>query len=128
GPPPTAGAPAELGEFVASCQAEGIRARMIDVDYASHTSQVEMLRDPLHDLLAGITPLAGDIPFYSTVTPGPLDTRNLGAGYWYENIRRTVRFEQATRALIEDGHTLFIEVSPHPVLAMSIVETAEDMG
>ena len=123
-----AGEPAALGEFVASCQAEGIRARTIDVDYASHTTHVEGLRDALNDLLAGITPRPGDVPFYSTVTPGPLDTRNLDAGYWYENIRRTVEFEQATRGLIDDGHTLFIEVSPHPVLAMSIAETAEGTG
>ncbi|MFD7306439.1 SDR family NAD(P)-dependent oxidoreductase, partial [Streptomyces pharetrae] len=53
-------------------------------------------------------------------------TEALDAGYWYRNLRRTVRFEDAVRALADQDHTVFVEVSAHPVLAMSIQDTAED--
>ncbi|MEK8173559.1 polyketide synthase dehydratase domain-containing protein [Streptomyces sp. M19] len=39
------------------------------------------------------------------------------------NLRETVRFEEATRALIADGHRVLVEVGPHPVLSTSLQET-----
>ncbi|WP_335984396.1 SDR family NAD(P)-dependent oxidoreductase, partial [Streptomyces sp. CA2R106] len=51
------------------------------------------------------------------------DTSTLDAGYWYRNLRQTVEFEQATRALAADGFTAFVEVSPHPVLTMAVQDT-----
>ncbi|MFE9770065.1 polyketide synthase dehydratase domain-containing protein, partial [Streptomyces sp. NPDC005808] len=44
------------------------------------------------------------------------------------NLRETVEFEQATRAALADGHSVFIEVSPHPVLSLGLQGTAEDVG
>ncbi|MDX3111685.1 polyketide synthase family protein, partial [Nonomuraea angiospora] len=44
----------------------------------------------------------------------------LGAEYWFANARRPVDFQGAVRALLADGRTAFIEVSPHPVLTMAV--------
>ena len=121
-----AGEPEALDELVAECRAEDVRARLIDVDYASHTPHVEVLRDRLLDVLAGIEPRAADIPFYSTLTGETIDTTGLDAGYWYENLRNTVRFEPAVRALLDDGHRVFVEASPHPVLTIGVQDTAEE--
>uniref|UniRef100_UPI000A886F06 type I polyketide synthase n=1 Tax=Actinomadura kijaniata TaxID=46161 RepID=UPI000A886F06 len=123
-----AGAAGELRELVDSCQADGVPARLIPVDYASHTPHVEPVRDRIARDLAGIVPRPADVPFYSTVTAGPIDTGGLDGDYWYTNLRHRVRFEETTRALLADGHTLFIEVSPHPVLTVPIQETVEDDG
>ncbi|WP_049578300.1 type I polyketide synthase, partial [Streptomyces sp. SBT349] len=49
----------------------------------------------------------------------------LDGGYWYTNLRSTVEFAGAARSLIDQGHGLFIETSPHPVLAGSVAETAD---
>ncbi|CAM5309339.1 SDR family NAD(P)-dependent oxidoreductase OS=Streptomyces alboniger OX=132473 GN=CP975_27340 PE=4 SV=1 [Streptomyces alboniger] len=48
------------------------------------------------------------------------------AGYWYRNLRHTVLFEQATRGLLAEGHTLFLEMSPHPVLTVPVQATIDD--
>jgi mycoketide-CoA synthase len=122
------GDPAALDELLTVCAAEGLRARRIAVDYAAHSAQVEVLRDDLTAALSDITPRSSDIEFYSSVTGQPMDTAKLDAGYWYRNLRRPVRFEQATRSLLRAGHQTFIEVSPHPVLAAGISETADDSG
>ncbi|WBB80352.1 SDR family NAD(P)-dependent oxidoreductase [Micromonospora sp. WMMD882] len=107
---------------------EGVRARVLPVDYASHSPQVEPLRDDLLAQLDGITPLASDVPFYSTVTGGRVDTRTLDADYWYRNLRETVRLQDAVTATLTAGHRVFVEVSPHPVLTVAIEETARVAG
>jgi acyl transferase domain-containing protein/NADP-dependent 3-hydroxy acid dehydrogenase YdfG len=120
------GEPAAVQEFVAGCEAEGVFARVIPVDFASHSAQIEPVHDRMIDALASITPSSGEIPFYSTVTGGVLDGASLDAGYWYQNLRQPVQFAQGTAALLGEGVHAFIEVGPHPVLAVAINETAEN--
>nr|WP_263974219.1 type I polyketide synthase [Streptomyces albicerus] len=119
-----------LAEVVTHCEGAGIRARKIPVDYASHSPHVEALHDELLELLAPVRPREPEVAFYSTVgdhAKGAMsDTTAMGAAYWYENLRTTVAFETTTRALLDDGHTLFVEVSPHPVLTHPLQETVED--
>ncbi|HEY6550524.1 MAG TPA: type I polyketide synthase, partial [Solirubrobacterales bacterium] len=115
-----------LDELLQQCSRDEIRARNIrGAVAASHSVQIEVLREELLEALAQIAPCSGEIPFYSTVTGGLLDTAQLDAEYWYKNTRRPVLFEQVTRALIEQGHEMFIEVSSHPVLLPAVEETIE---
>ncbi|MER6610811.1 type I polyketide synthase [Streptomyces sp. NPDC000927] len=112
-----------LDELLARLRAEHVRAKRLPVDYASHSAHVESLRERLADELDGIRPRATDVPFYSTVTGTAVDTAELGADYWYTNLRSTVLFEEAVRGAAADGHALFVECSPHPVLTVGIQET-----
>ncbi|GAA2775610.1 SDR family NAD(P)-dependent oxidoreductase [Kitasatospora sp. CM 4170] len=114
-----------LQEFITACETDGVQARTIPVDYASHSTHVEELRDELTTLLGDVTPRASAVPFYSTVTGGLLDTRELTAEYWYTNLRETVRFHPTLTALLDDGHTLYIETSPHPVLTTPTQDTID---
>jgi acyl transferase domain-containing protein/acyl-coenzyme A synthetase/AMP-(fatty) acid ligase/acyl carrier protein len=100
--------------------------RLPGVDYAAHSAQVGSLEDELTRLLDDLAPRHGEIPFFSTVTAGWLATTSLDAKYWYRNGREQVRLEESVRALAADGHDVFIECSPHPVLAMGIEDTMAD--
>ncbi len=120
------GDPAALQGLIGQCEADGVRARKVAVDYAAHSAQVEAVREELVGGLAGITPRSGEAPFYSTVTGGLLDTAELDAQYWYRNLRRPVQFERVVRALLERRVRTFIEMSAHPVLTIALRETAED--
>ncbi|MCK9896506.1 type I polyketide synthase [Frankia sp. AgB32] len=115
-----------LAELLAGCDRDGVRARRVPVDYASHSAQVDEIEPRLRDLLAVVRPRTGTVPLYSTVTGVPIDTAHLDADYWVANLRRTVRFSTATRALLDAGHDVFIEVSPHPVLTVGIAQTVAD--
>ncbi|WP_157252974.1 type I polyketide synthase [Nonomuraea typhae] len=115
------GDPDEVAELVARHKAAGARARLIPVDYASHSPHVERIRADVLGALAPVAPRAGEVPLYSAVTAdwaGSMD-----AAYWYANLRERVRFEEALRGLAERGHEVFIEVSPHSVLTSGIQET-----
>ncbi|GAA1094330.1 type I polyketide synthase [Pseudonocardia alni] len=117
-----------LDALLPACESAGVRARRVSVDYASHGPHVEAVRDELAEVLAGITPRTPTVPFYSTVTGGRLDTAEdggLDGTYWYTNLRTTVRMQDATEALLAAGHRIFVEVSPHPVLAGPVQETQE---
>ncbi|WP_374223841.1 type I polyketide synthase [Streptomyces sp. ISL-11] len=113
-----------LEELLELCETEGVAAKRLKVDCPSHCVQVEVIRDELAEVLAEMNPGAPKVPFCSTVTGTLVDTP-LDAAYWYRNLRQTVRFEQATRQLLADGHQVFIEISPHPVLAYGLQETLE---
>jgi acyl transferase domain-containing protein/D-arabinose 1-dehydrogenase-like Zn-dependent alcohol dehydrogenase len=120
------GDPDALRELVAACALRDVRAREIPIDYASHSRHVERLRDRLVAALAPITPRPAAIPFFSTVTGEPVGGASLDAAYWYRNLREPVRFEAGVRRLLAAGHRVFVEVGPHPVLALGMRETFDD--
>ncbi|MFC9927900.1 SDR family NAD(P)-dependent oxidoreductase [Streptomyces sp. NPDC127190] len=121
------GAPEALERLLADCAERGVRARRIAVDYASHSAQVERIEARLVEALSGIRPRQATVPLFSTVTADWADPAALDAGYWYRNLRRTVRFADAVRALAEQGHRAFVEVSPHPVLVPGIDGTLDEV-
>nr|QLJ96952.1 SDR family NAD(P)-dependent oxidoreductase [Micromonospora carbonacea] len=117
------GEPDALTDLLAGCERDDVRARRVRVDYASHSASVEAIEDELMSVLAPIAPRSGDLPFYSTATGGFFDTAALDAGYWYRNLRGRVGFAPAVRALVDNGATCFLEMSPHPVLTMAVEDT-----
>ncbi|WP_035870486.1 type I polyketide synthase [Kitasatospora cheerisanensis] len=122
------GEPRELAALLAACEREGVRARAIPVDYAAHSAQVAEIEDELREALTGIRPRASAVPLYSTVTGEPVAGETLDAAYWYRNLREPVDFAGATRTLLDAGHTLLVEVSPHPVLLAGIEAVAAAAG
>jgi acyl transferase domain-containing protein len=122
------GPPEPVAAVVARVEADGLRARLVEVDYASHGPQVDQITDELRRLLAGVTPSSADVAFYSTVTGGRVDTAALDTGYWVSNLREQVRFADAIRMLLADGYRIFIEAAPHPVLILGIQETIDAAG
>ncbi|MGW0595397.1 SDR family NAD(P)-dependent oxidoreductase [Streptosporangium sp. NPDC002607] len=119
------GDPDAVAGLVDDYREQDVRARLIPVDYASHSAHVERVRAEVGEALAPIRPRPGDVPILSTVTADWIGTAPMDADYWYANLRERVRFEEATRALAERGYDVFIEVSPHPVLTSGIQETLE---
>ncbi|OBK43665.1 type I polyketide synthase [Mycobacterium sp. 1081908.1] len=115
---------AALEELVGFCADLELRTRRIDVDYASHSVEVEAIRGELAEVLTGIEPRSTRTAFFSAVTGNRLDTAGLDADYWYRNIRQTVQFDQAVRSACEHGFRTFIESSPHPALIAGIEDTA----
>ncbi|WP_371675367.1 type I polyketide synthase [Streptomyces sp. NBC_01276] len=122
------GDPRALAELVESCRSEGVEARTIAVDYASHSAHVEEIREAVLTALADVTPRSSGVAFYSTLLGEPVDTAVLDGDYWYRNLRGTVQFEKAIRALAADGYRTFIESSPHPVLTTGVQATLEDVA
>ncbi len=117
-----------LDELVEQAGAQDVRVRRVEVDYASHSAHVELIREELLEVLAPVVAREPVVPFFSTVTGGWLESAVTDAGYWYTNLRQTVQLEPAVRELIASGHGAFLEMSPHPVLTVPVAETVEAAG
>lgn len=117
---------AALQELIALCTDKELRTRRIDVDYASHSVEVEAIRAELTEVLSDIEPQSSRTAFFSTVTGNRLDTAGLDADYWYRNIRQTVELDQAVRSACGHGYRTFIESSPHPALIAGLEDTVND--
>ncbi|ATB32462.1 type I polyketide synthase [Melittangium boletus] len=114
------GDPAALQRVLDSLQRRDVFCRLVKVDVASHSPQMDPLREELLQVLQGLTPRAGELPFYSTVRAQVLDGATLGPAYWVDNLRQPVLFFQAVEQLLTSGHDVFLELSPHPILLPSI--------
>nr|WLE93525.1 PKS T1(KS-AT-DH-KR) [Streptomyces sp.] len=122
------GQPEALDEFLSACRVSAVRIREAEVDYAPHSPQMEAVRSPLAQALAGIRPGRAAVPMCSTLTGGLVEGPELGAEYWYDNLRGQVRFAPAIQALADSGHRVFVEVSPHPVLISGIQDLLRESG
>jgi acyl transferase domain-containing protein/NADP-dependent 3-hydroxy acid dehydrogenase YdfG len=119
------GPPAAITALLADCDTAGIRARRLAVDYASHSAHIEPVAAALLAGLDGLAPAPAAIAVHSTLTGQQLDTTTMTARYWYDNLRRTVQFDTATRNLLRTGHDTFIEISAHPVLTPALHQIAD---
>ncbi|MFE2770596.1 acyltransferase domain-containing protein, partial [Streptomyces albidoflavus] len=117
-----------LDTLVAELQAEGVFARRVQVDYASHSAHMDGLLPGLEEELAWLEPAPGSVPLYSTVHGRRLDGREMDAAYWCANLREPVRFDRAADAAAGDGHVRWVEVSPHPVMAMALDDVTQRHG
>ncbi|ORW19154.1 hypothetical protein AWC18_15240 [Mycolicibacter nonchromogenicus] len=94
------------------------------MEVASHTAFMDPILDELRTQLADITPQTPQVPFISTVVDPTGPTPRLDADYWVANVRKPALVSQAITVAAAD-HDTFVEISPHPLLTHSIIETAE---
>ncbi|WP_367038541.1 type I polyketide synthase [Streptomyces sp. Je 1-332] len=103
--------------------ARGIGIRVVEVDVASHTAHMDPILPDLAAALAEVTGTTPKAAFYSTVSEDPRERAAFDASYWSDNLREVVRFTDAVKAAAEDGHRLFVEIGPHPVLSNPVQAT-----
>ncbi|WP_225944603.1 type I polyketide synthase [Actinophytocola algeriensis] len=116
-----AGTQDAVDTVVAPLRERGVHCRPVRTNYASHSPNVEPLRDGLVSALADVCPRAGDVPMHSTALDREVRGDELDAQYWMSNLREPVRFASAVRAVLADEvPTLFVEMSPHPLLVPAI--------
>ncbi|MYU48048.1 acyltransferase domain-containing protein [Streptomyces sp. SID7803] len=102
-----------------------MRARTIPVDYAPTPPTYTPWNRRSTPSSTASPPRSTTTAFYSTLTNTFLDTAELDGGYWYRNLSSPVLFEPAVRSLLDAEHSVFVEVSPHPVLTTALQDTAD---
>jgi acyl transferase domain-containing protein len=118
-----------LTTIVERLRADDVPCWMIDVDFASHSEHVEPLRPALLEELAGLQPVAGRIPMWSTVTGERVDGSGMDGEYWADNLCRPVQLASAVRAAAAaDRPTVYVEISTHPLLLDEIEQVLFDAG
>ncbi|MEO8693818.1 MAG: type I polyketide synthase [Acidimicrobiales bacterium] len=114
------GEPAAVQAVMAALDARDVFCRAVNVDVASHSAQMDPLLGPLRDALTALAPVAPTVAFYSTVGSAGDGPHEFDGDYWAGNLREPVLFARSIEQMARDGHTVFVEMSPHPILLPAI--------
>lgn len=114
------GDPGKLQEVKETLDRQNRFCKWVKVDVASHSPQIEPLREELIEALRGLKPNPARIPFCSTVTGALAENLVFDAEYWVDNMRKPVLFSAAIEKFLDSGYSRFVEIGPHPILLSSI--------
>ncbi len=118
-----------ISDLKGELDAQGTFSRILNLDLAFHSSQLDPHLPEFRKALGDIRTLPPKIPIYSTLHGGlSVDGSDYEGDYWARHIREPVRFESVMHGMFQDGCNLFIEVSPHPVLSASVHECLQKHG
>ena len=117
---------ATIHTIMESLESQNVFCRLVKVNVASHSPQMDEIKDDLLSSLAEIKPQIATIPFYSTVLSQMVEGTRLTPDYWVDNLRKPVMFGKTIENLLEDQHTVFIEMTPHPVLLVQIQQIIQN--
>ncbi|WP_431952370.1 SDR family NAD(P)-dependent oxidoreductase [Actinacidiphila sp. bgisy167] len=113
-----------VAALLAELEQAGYAAKALAVTGAGHSAAVDAVLPVLRAHLSGLRPRTPQVPWYSTVDD-PAAPVVADLEYWCRNTRRPVCFQQAVTAAAGAGHTLFVEISPHPIAALPVSETLQ---
>ncbi|WP_431776770.1 type I polyketide synthase [Streptomyces cucumeris] len=119
------GDPVALDALRAELEESDILCRPVKVNVASHSPQMDALRDDLLQELAELSPLPATTGMISTVSGTEVSGRELDAAYWMDNLRRPVRFADTVQNVVRAAESVLLEVSPHPVLLAALDDTSD---
>jgi myxalamid-type polyketide synthase MxaE and MxaD len=117
------GNPETLNKIMHSLDRQNLFCKLVNVDVASHSPQVDHLRSDLLKVLSGINSQSANLPIYSSVTGARGNDLIFQSDYWIDNLRKPVLFSDAIGQLLDDGYSIFMEIGPHPVLLSSIQQS-----
>ena len=120
------GEPKAMETVLERLERENVFCRRVKVDVASHSPQMDPLRDDLQAALQELTPKPAAVDMVSTVTGQLNEGNELDAEYWVRNLRSPVLFSDVVQQLLRDGPTVFVEMSPHPILVPAIEEVTRE--
>ncbi|MEU5372523.1 amino acid adenylation domain-containing protein [Streptomyces sp. NPDC005951] len=123
-----AGDEAALTLLAEELRAEQQFAKFLTVEVPYHSVGMERIKDELLAELALLEPRPARVPLYLTGAEGTARGEELDAAYWWKNVRDRVRFRSAVDRIADDGHRVFLEIGPHPVLGHAIRECLDAGG
>ncbi|AKT40598.1 type I polyketide synthase [Chondromyces crocatus] len=116
------GDPDALEKVLATLEQRGVFCRRVKVDVASHSPQMDPLLDELRSMLGDLAPGEATLTMRSTVTGADVTGAALDGAYWASNLRAPVLFSRTIQELLTHGPTIFVEISPHPILVPALEE------
>jgi acyl transferase domain-containing protein/SAM-dependent methyltransferase/acyl carrier protein len=106
-----------MQEILHTLEAEGIKTKPLKVSNSFHSPLVEPVLEEFEHAAARAAFRPPQMALFSSMRLEMVGERNLlDAAYWRYNLRHTVRFSEAMRAVYEQGYRMFLEIGPSPIL------------
>lgn len=93
----------------------GLYCRRAETTVASHCSSVEVFLDLFARQTTDVKFKPGNYRIYSTAYGRWLKPDDFKSSYWKDNLRNPFQFHQAKKALTQQGYSVFVEISLHPL-------------
>lgn len=111
-------------KYLAGMKERSVKAFKVKTDIAFHSPVLEPLVVSLKTVLSGaLHPRPASMPIFSTSNADPRTSVLRDTSYWVKNMVQPVHLRSAIEAAAEDGYRVFQEVSTHPIVTHSIIET-----
>ncbi|PYH86223.1 fatty acid synthase S-acetyltransferase [Aspergillus uvarum CBS 121591] len=113
-----AGERSALETVAADVQESGSFAKFVKVEVPYHSQFMDPHKMELVETLStyqGKQTHPG-MDLYSTVTTAIESGTHLTGEYWFDNVRKPVRYLETVTRMLEDGCEYLVEIGPHPVL------------
>ena len=116
---------AALDQLTEEAARAGVKVHRLDLDYPFHCQSMDVVRKPLIEDLASLSPHAGRCEFVSTVEGKTLSGLQLGADYWWRNVREPVQFLAGVQEAARRGARVFVEIGPRKTLLGHVGDNLE---
>ncbi|MCX8227887.1 MAG: acyltransferase domain-containing protein, partial [Sulfitobacter sp.] len=97
----------------------------LDLDFPYHSVLLDPYEAQLRDALRELQPSDLLVRYFSGTRGSEVAGSDLGAGYWWDNLRHPVLFQAAIESAVAAGFDCFLEIGASPVLASYIGESAK---
>lgn len=116
-----------LENFSEDMDKKGIFNRFLVVDVPFHSYLLDSIEDVFLTSVGRIDAKNSNLKYYSTVTETRLNGAEMDAAYWFKNIRNEVRYYPTLKQMINDGHNIFVEIGPHPILSGGVKDSFTEL-
>ncbi|UQA57022.1 type I polyketide synthase [Polyangium aurulentum] len=114
-----------LHQVAAALDQQGVFCRLIQTNAAVHGPAMSEVGPALREALSEMRPRRAMVTIVSSRTALPVEGTDLDPSYWALGLQEPVLFQPAIEHLAEQGYDVFLEISPHAIVARSVAETLE---
>ena len=112
------GASKDIESIIEHFETQGISISRLTVSHAFHSPLMDPMLREFEDIAYTIKYAPPNIDLITNLTGMPAGGADfLTAEYWCQHARRPVRFAASIQSLCAEGHKIFLEIGPTPVLA-----------
>lgn len=116
-------------ELEARLQKEAVGCKRLVTSHAFHSRMMQDAADKFASEMAGVRLNPPRIPFLSNLTGSWIaEADATRIGYWAEHLRRPVRFSDCIVHLLEEPHSVFLEVGPGRTLCTLVQRHLKKSG
>jgi acyl transferase domain-containing protein/acyl-CoA synthetase (AMP-forming)/AMP-acid ligase II/acyl carrier protein/SAM-dependent methyltransferase len=117
------GSQGALEQVLSGLDAAGVKWQMLATSHAFHSRLVEPMLDEFEKRVAAVTLSPARIPVISNHDGMPAGDEIATPAFWRRHAREPVSFMDGIKHLERQGHSLFVELGPHPSLLSVARET-----
>lgn len=122
---------AAVSEVQAEAEEKDLFNRRLKIDVAYHSPHMRDIAGDYSAAIKAVEPNANcSISFHSTVTGCSIETTELTAAYWVDNMIKPVRFVDGLQSMYSKGQgpEILIEIGPHSALESPIRDSLRGLG